>query len=115
MDASPIEIFGVILLIALVFLTPLMLLSAIARKLRKPRICASCGSRTGTRLATRGSLWIEIVLWLFFLVPGLIYSIWRHASRQEVCRVCGSAELVPVDSPRGRELVERFSRSGAAE
>ncbi len=54
---------------------------------------------------TSGSIAIEIVLWLAFLIPGLIYSIWRLTTRRDACAACGSAELVPENSPRGRELL----------
>ncbi|MCE5185066.1 MAG: YqaE/Pmp3 family membrane protein [Planctomycetaceae bacterium] len=56
---------------------------------------------------TRGSFFIEILLWLFFLLPGLIYSIWRLSSRSVVCRSCGSPNLVPLDSPVGMQLVKQ--------
>lgn len=74
-------------------------------------ICAACGTRGTPATHTRGSFWLEVVLWLCFLVPGLIYSIWRLTSRQKVCRACGSTELVPVDSPRGRKLAAEFASS----
>ena len=37
----------------------------------------------------RGHLLIEIVLWCCFLLPGLIYTIWRHCSGYKGCRACG--------------------------
>lgn len=63
------------------------------------RYCATCGHEGKGKTHTRGSLLIEIVLWLCFLVPGLIYSLWRHASRHKVCASCGAAALVPLSSP----------------
>jgi hypothetical protein len=70
-------------------------------------VCAQCGSAAGTKVITKGSLLVEIFLWLLFLLPGLIYSIWRHASRTKGCRVCGSESIVPANSPVGRELLLR--------
>lgn len=61
--------------------------------------CITCGHQGPTRMRTRGSLGIEIVLWLCLILPGLIYSIWRLSSRTEVCSSCGAATLVPPDSP----------------
>lgn len=63
------------------------------------RYCTTCGHKGRGVTRTRGSLLIEIVLWLCFIVPGLIYSLWRHASKHKVCASCGSAMLVPPDSP----------------
>ena len=71
-------------------------------------VCGRCGHRGETRSVTRGSILIEIVLWLAFLVPGLIYSIWRLTTRQQACSACGAAELVPETSPRGRELLAKY-------
>lgn len=68
----------------------------------KPKFCTTCGHEGGTESKTRGNLLIEIVLWLCFLVPGLIYSIWRVSSRHDVCASCGASTLVPPDSPMAK-------------
>ena len=68
-------------------------------------ICTACGSRGRTKSSTPGSIFIEILLWLMFIVPGLVYSIWRLTKRHKVCAACGSAALVPVSSPVGQRLV----------
>lgn len=61
--------------------------------------CKSCGYSGKTESHTPGNLLIEIILWLCFIVPGLIYSIWRISSRTAKCPQCGSKDLVPPDSP----------------
>lgn len=63
------------------------------------RHCMTCGTDSDGKLHTRGSIWIELVLWCCFVIPGLIYSIWRHTSRSMVCHACGSHTLVPGQSP----------------
>lgn len=68
------------------------------------KACTDCGSIGESKTVTKGSIWIEVVLWLCFIVPGLIYSIWRHATRHEACSMCGSQSIVPLDTPVGREL-----------
>jgi len=72
------------------------------------KICAACGHLGQPKLHTKGTLLLEIFLWCLFIIPGLIYSIWRHASRGYVCGACGSTEIIPADSPRGRRLVTDF-------
>ncbi|HMJ88465.1 MAG TPA: hypothetical protein VK530_01545, partial [Candidatus Acidoferrum sp.] len=52
-----------------------------------------------------GSIAIELVLWLLFCLPGIIYSVWRLTARKKVCPVCNSDALVPENSPRGRQLL----------
>ena len=72
-------------------------------------ICTKCGSTGKTKSHTKGSILIELVLWLCFLVPGLIYSLWRLTTRRQVCAACGSHELAPVDSPIGRKLARELA------
>lgn len=61
--------------------------------------CMTCGTDGHTKTHTRGSILMEIFLWLLFLVPGLIYSLWRLTSKRKVCASCGSEHMVPPDSP----------------
>lgn len=68
-------------------------------------ICSACGHVGSSKTAVKGNILIEIVLWLFFIIPGLIYSIWRSSSRYKKCVVCGSTNLVPVDTPVGRKML----------
>lgn len=63
------------------------------------RYCLRCGHTGAPQSNTQGSIWIELVLWLCLIVPGLIYSIWRHNKRHDVCAKCGSAELIQPDAP----------------
>lgn len=88
-----------------------LVVSALARAGRRRSdpvgalVCTRCGTRTNARTETRGSFIIELALWLLFIIPGLIYSLWRLSSRRDVCHACGAPDLVPVDSPVGRKLL----------
>lgn len=68
------------------------------------KACKDCGSVAEPKTATRGSMGMEVILWLCFLVPGLIYSVWRLTSKHDVCAACGSENLVPLASPAGKQL-----------
>lgn len=72
----------------------------------KKIVCESCGTIGYPKTQVKGSLLVEIFLWIIFLIPGIIYSIWRRASPKQVCRACGSTSIIPVDSPRGKTLVK---------
>lgn len=61
--------------------------------------CMTCGVDGQAKRATKGSTSVEVLLWLFFILPGLIYSVWRLSSRFDACPACGSTTLVPLDSP----------------
>lgn len=65
----------------------------------KPMHCLDCGTESKSTIHTKGSTLIEIVAWLAFIIPGIIYSLWRVSSRGQACATCGSTRLIPIDSP----------------
>ena len=73
------------------------------------RVCLDCGTHARAKIETRGHFALEIALWILFILPGLIYSIWRLTSRRYVCPACGGVRLVPPDSPAGAEMMEKLS------
>jgi hypothetical protein len=75
------------------------------------KICTTCGYIGRSKRVTKGSILIELLLWLAFLIPGLIYSLWRITSRYDACPKCGSPNMIPTDSPVGRRLLEEQRQS----
>ena len=73
-------------------------------------ICDTCGAKTEGKKITKGSIWIELILWCT-LMFGWIYSIWRLASRYTGCTKCGSSALVPLGSPKGKAMVDENDRT----
>jgi hypothetical protein len=72
-------------------------------------VCKNCGwSGAKGKKQVRGSLFFELILWLFLIVPGVIYSIWRLTTKETVCPTCGKPELIPATSPMGKELLTRL-------
>ncbi len=71
-------------------------------------ICTECGFTGKPKLQAKGSMAMEIVLWLLFLIPGFIYSMWRLTSKQKVCPKCQHPNMIPLDSPRGQKLAEEM-------
>ena len=69
------------------------------------KLCLQCGSVGNTKRFMKGSVLTELFLWLFFLLPGLIYSIWRHSTVAQVCSKCGGPNVIPLDSPIARNLL----------
>lgn len=70
-------------------------------------VCRACGNVSVTRKRLKGSSIIEIILWLFFLVPGIIYSVWRLLNRAYRCKACGSFLMIPTSSPVGKEMTAK--------
>jgi hypothetical protein len=81
-------------------------------------VCTRCGTIGRPKRYTPGTFGMELLLFLFFIIPGLIYGIWRIAARKDVCAACRSDALVPIGSPAGRAMTSRtqarMSASGSA-
>jgi Tfp pilus assembly protein PilF len=72
--------------------------------------CSDCGTIGRTETITKGSFFIEVILWLTFLVPGIIYSIWRLTTKTIGCSACGSENIIPIHCPRGKQLLTQFGK-----
>lgn len=64
--------------------------------------CTRCGITSVPSVQTKGSGLIEVLLWLFMIFPGLIYSIWRRSGRQLRCPAC-AGEMVPPYTPAAKQ------------
>jgi hypothetical protein len=70
--------------------------------------CPNCGSVGYPELRKSGSTFVEVMLWLFFLVPGIIYSIWRASTKGLVCSTCDHAGTIPIDSPVAQAALSKL-------
>ena len=82
--------------------------------------CTQCHTHSNTA-KMKGNGWIELVLYLFYILPGVVYSIWRRSGKPNGCPTCGHAALIPAGSgeaspdthvrcPDCAELVRREAR-----
>lgn len=71
----------------------------------KEMLCPSCGTKGKPRKKAKGSILIELVLWICFIIPGLIYSLWRMTSTQKVCPSCKQPGMIPLDSPIAQKIL----------
>lgn len=69
--------------------------------------CTQCEQLGTPRTVTKGSFVIEVLAWLCFLIPGVLYSLWRLTTRHKACPHCGSASIVPSSSPRAQAAAAR--------
>ncbi len=88
---------------------PLSLLVAWLMKAVEPRqmYCKNCGTTAVPKRIMKGSVLIELFLWLLFLLPGLIYSIWRHTSVYQGCPSCIAGSMIPLNSPLARAALRK--------
>lgn len=68
-------------------------------------ICTSCGHVGQVERIMKGSFITELLLWLFLLLPGMFYTMWRYTSRYDGCPKCKKETMIPVDSPVGQKLL----------
>ncbi len=94
------EFVGFIILAAIIA----VIVQSLLGRSSNAKFCIQCGYEGPTKSRYRGSILIEIILWLCLIVPGLIYSIWRHTSTADVCRACGAEGVIPVDSPVAEKM-----------
>lgn len=92
---------GLLLFIALI----------VGNKNASVKACADCGHVGKTKVASRGSCLIAVFLFLFLLIPGFVYAIWCALNGKETCEKCGSESVLPLDSPKGKEIQSRIAVS----
>ena len=99
----------------LVLILPLVVLAALIwwvwRLFRPgPRVvCQRCGQMGRARRVARGNHGIELLLYLLFIIPGMIYSSWRASTVAHACRMCGSRDVLPAKSPLGQVIQKQLS------
>lgn len=71
-------------------------------------ICAQCGTVGNPERFTRGSIWITLFLFLCGVLPGILYAVWRWTSEYDGCSKCGGPNLLPMDSPVGRKMMNEM-------
>jgi len=74
-------------------------------------VCTMCGYVGNYKKKAKGSFAVEVILWLLFLLPGIVYSVWRMSSKQKVCPKCGNTNMIPADTPMGQKLIREMGQS----
>ncbi|MDG5816961.1 hypothetical protein QA601_17825, partial [Chitinispirillales bacterium ANBcel5] len=69
--------------------------------------CLDCGIKGPVKQKPRGSGLIELILWLFILVPGIIYTVWRGQKKEYKCPSCGGNNIVSETSISAKEYLEK--------
>ncbi len=68
-------------------------------------LCTNCGYQGQSIMITKGSFLVEIVLWLLFILPGFIYTMWRFLGKYEGCPECLKDTLIPINSPKAQRIL----------
>jgi hypothetical protein len=75
------------------------------------RICSRCSYVGKPVLIKEGNVFLEILLWLLIVVPGVFYTAWRQSCRYYGCPNCKAKKMAPVNSLRGKELMRKKERA----
>jgi len=77
--------------------------------------CPACNMYFPNK-AKKGNGWIELILYFFYIAPGIIYSVWRRTGNSDACPKCKSSSLISADAgthikcPECAELVKREAK-----
>jgi rubrerythrin len=77
--------------------------------LRRMWVCPVCRTETDTP-DRRGHVAIEGALYLAWIVPGLVYSVWRRARDPDLCPTCGYFPMVRKEAMSALVAQKRESR-----
>ena len=105
-------------LLSIIFSIPILagifwVFKKIEKSILKKYVCTKCGT-VGLAKTTNNSgllAWfITIILYLFYIIPGLICTVFLLSKRKKGCSVCRSADIVPVDTPIGRATLDKITK-----
>lgn len=72
-------------------------------------ICTTCGTEAVGGYRRRGNGAAELLLWVCFIVPGIVYTAWRNLGPNvRICLTCGHETMVPLSTPVGRRMHEEL-------
>lgn len=74
------------------------------------RVCMQCGFVGYPKTVTPGHILLELLAWCLFIIPGLLYSLWRHAARHQACPQCGAKGMIPKTSPVAQRFLQSLSQ-----
>lgn len=74
------------------------------RGVKGEMVCIDCATVATPKQTMKGSFVIELFLWLCFIVPGLLYSLWRLTTKGKGCPRCGG-KMIPTDSPAAKKII----------
>lgn len=80
-------------------------------------VCKACGTQGRPTLRSPSNFGVELLVWLgaiivaamshwIVVLGALAFSLWRFAGRKRACAKCGSPDVIPLDTPLGRQISE---------
>ena len=82
------QIVTLIIAMLYVFFFPFVYYRLVTKRKVMVIRCPNCKYEGAGSLPVKGHFLIELVLWITFIVPGVIYSIWRVTNKKWRCPTC---------------------------
>lgn len=70
--------------------------------------CPNCKYEGKGKFINKGSFGVEIILWLLFLLPGLVYSVWRLCNRIVICPDCRFEHVKKINRDPTRDYRKKL-------
>lgn len=71
-----------------------------------PFVCTTCGTMFNRPKIVKPGHWlITVVLVFFYIIPAVIFEVWRTAKERKCCPSCGAATVIPSASTFGQRIV----------
>lgn len=67
-------------------------------------ICRNCGHEGAAERELKGHFLITLILLLLYIIPGIIYMVWRRTGLHDSCAKCGSQNVVPLGSDEALKI-----------
>lgn len=71
-------------------------------------VCKNCGHQGSPERKLKGHFLITLILLLCYIIPGIIYIIWRRSGVRDTCRQCGSSDIVDTSTAMGRAVMHNM-------
>jgi hypothetical protein len=75
------------------------------RRAHDSRYCTQCGFVGEETEYRTGSTFIQILLYCFFIVPGVFYANMRSNAAYWGCPKCGAHNMIPLDSAAAKQAL----------
>ena len=66
--------------------------------------CTNCSYEGKGKVFTEGNFAFELIMYCFFIIPGIIYTLWRTTfGRHLICPDCKSKNVIKLKVWRSRQ------------
>lgn len=87
-------------------------MKSLEKAFQKEKLCPHCYYQGKFTKRLGGNAAVELLLYMFFILPGIVYTSHRHRSSKDICPECDQDQGLPIKSKRAIELLEQRKAVG---